>query len=282
MDWLKCNICFSIYNDSILRPRSLSCGHTFCERCLNSTIKSETLTCPQCRKIHEMNSALDLPINFTLEGLLKSLTHSLQNENEGARSNEGKSDADEKIENLGRLKSSLEQERRLDRLQTSAGICYEHPGKECLFRCSSHKCWVCEWCIDNEKGEHPHEKCRIMAFDEEIEDRRVEQKRSLDDGEISCEVTLSVIDDKLSDLCDARGRHIHLVYTLQLLVAQHRKEEKNLQNQIASLEKNIVKGKDVKQRLLEVESTVSSAATLDESNAARDMVDNKNTEARNW
>jgi hypothetical protein len=36
---MECPICFEIYDDKIRVPRNLSCGHTYCELCLEKTIE---------------------------------------------------------------------------------------------------------------------------------------------------------------------------------------------------------------------------------------------------
>ncbi|CAL4113269.1 unnamed protein product, partial [Meganyctiphanes norvegica] len=288
MEWLKCTICFNTYNESYRRPHSLTCGHSFCERCLNNTIQNDTLTCPQCRKIHEIKSAMDLPINFPLEGLLKTLNTCSQDERKEAISSpiERECNINGKSETHSSLKSLLEQqERSLSEqkklLKISAGMCIEHPSKECMFRCSLHLCWVCEECIE-EQGDHPKHKCKITSFKEEIEARRQEHKMSLEDEGKTCDETLIVIEKHISYLRDKKERHTSLVNILQDLVKTHKNEEENLQIEITSFKKNIEKGKSVKQMLLDDEATIMNAATLDESNAVRARMKKKKAEARHW
>ncbi|CAL4101170.1 unnamed protein product, partial [Meganyctiphanes norvegica] len=287
-DWLKCNICFNNYNESSLRPRSLNCGHTFCEICLKNTIQNGTITCPQCRKIQAISSASDIPINFTVEGLLKSLSTCSEDISKGAISNptEVESNSNGKCETQDNMKSLLEQqEKSLSAqkgiLKRSAGMCNEHPSKECMFRCFFHKCWVCEQCIE-ELGDHSKQRCNIISFNEEIQARRQENKKILEDEGKSSEETLSMIERHISYLRDERERHISLVNTLQELANMHKKEEKNLEYEISSFQKIIEKGKNLKKKLLDDEAIILKAVTLDESNAARDIVKHKEAEARNW
>ena len=47
IDFLTCVICQNVYN----RPSRISCGHTFCEACIDSWLKSpQNINCPMCRK----------------------------------------------------------------------------------------------------------------------------------------------------------------------------------------------------------------------------------------
>ena len=43
-DHLICNVCFS----PIYIPRLLTCGHVFCQSCIQSTINHNGRKCPQC------------------------------------------------------------------------------------------------------------------------------------------------------------------------------------------------------------------------------------------
>ena len=48
---LECLVCREVYDDQNLCPRMLSCGHSFCTRCLNRlfTEKRDQFCCPTCR-----------------------------------------------------------------------------------------------------------------------------------------------------------------------------------------------------------------------------------------
>ena len=45
----ECSICFEGYNDEDKSPRLLSCGHSFCSRCLERLLRGNTIDCPKCR-----------------------------------------------------------------------------------------------------------------------------------------------------------------------------------------------------------------------------------------
>ncbi|KAG7159292.1 Peptidyl-prolyl cis-trans isomerase cyp11-like [Homarus americanus] len=71
-DLLECKVCFNKFTDN-LRPRSLSCGHTFCTSCINQALKNESPCCPKCRFKLTATSATEFPINYMAEAFLKSL-----------------------------------------------------------------------------------------------------------------------------------------------------------------------------------------------------------------
>ena len=45
----ECSICLEGYNDKEKCPRMLSCGHSFCSRCLERLLRGNTINCPKCR-----------------------------------------------------------------------------------------------------------------------------------------------------------------------------------------------------------------------------------------
>jgi len=61
---MECPVCAEIYAERLRRPRSLLCGHTFCEACLHKQFDRQRFLCPTCRAVTPMNSISDLPINF--------------------------------------------------------------------------------------------------------------------------------------------------------------------------------------------------------------------------
>ena len=48
---MNCNICFENYNDSTVKPFSITpCGHTFCEKCLDNLLAYANISQPKCPK----------------------------------------------------------------------------------------------------------------------------------------------------------------------------------------------------------------------------------------
>ncbi|CAL4184405.1 unnamed protein product, partial [Meganyctiphanes norvegica] len=72
MDENECIVCFSIYDDKERRPRFMPCGHTLCSSCLEKAISDNSKMCPKCRRKYQASSMNDLPVNFSLMGLVTS------------------------------------------------------------------------------------------------------------------------------------------------------------------------------------------------------------------
>jgi hypothetical protein len=59
---MNCQICLEAYNIANRLPKNLSCGHTFCDRCLKKIGSSYDIECPKCRKKSKNN----LPICYAI------------------------------------------------------------------------------------------------------------------------------------------------------------------------------------------------------------------------
>ena len=63
----ECSICFEHYNDQNKCPRMLSCGHSFCQICLERLLHGNTIDCPKCRNPVAVPSGVHgLSKNFAL------------------------------------------------------------------------------------------------------------------------------------------------------------------------------------------------------------------------
>ncbi|XP_069180544.1 tripartite motif-containing protein 5-like isoform X3 [Procambarus clarkii] len=69
----ECSVCFNNYDDTLLRPRTLPCGHTFCSQCIDNAIKNGQLNCPSCRAQHTATAATQFPINYGMEAFIRKL-----------------------------------------------------------------------------------------------------------------------------------------------------------------------------------------------------------------
>nr|XP_045610524.1 tripartite motif-containing protein 59-like [Procambarus clarkii] len=69
----ECSLCFNNYEDNLLRPRTLPCGHTFCSQCIDNAIKNGQLTCPRCHAQHAATAATQFSINYGMEALIRKL-----------------------------------------------------------------------------------------------------------------------------------------------------------------------------------------------------------------
>ncbi|XP_053634925.1 osteoclast-stimulating factor 1 isoform X3 [Cherax quadricarinatus] len=69
----ECQVCLECYNNNERRPRSLSCGHTFCTKCINETLIRGSLRCPFCRSEHTptVTVASDVPVNFIVDSIIQ-------------------------------------------------------------------------------------------------------------------------------------------------------------------------------------------------------------------
>ena len=60
---------YSVTDDE-KRVRSLGCGHSMCTSCLQRMHQRNTVTCPQCRYVHNADSVDRIPICFALEAII--------------------------------------------------------------------------------------------------------------------------------------------------------------------------------------------------------------------
>ena len=69
-DIATCGVCLE--DMKTLKPRLLSCHHSFCESCMQHLVKSEKITCPTCRTVTKVsdNDVSKLSINFFLLQIL--------------------------------------------------------------------------------------------------------------------------------------------------------------------------------------------------------------------
>lgn len=135
MEETECIVCFSEYDEKEHRPRSLACGHTLCTECVEKGIREVNKACPKCRKAYSASNVNDVPINFTLEGVMKLL----------------------KI-----FKSAK---------GSDVPECAEHQ-LPVSNRCTMHKCWVCQSCLNED---HPLATCKIITVSEELNAKKTTQ-----------------------------------------------------------------------------------------------------------
>lgn len=67
-----CDVCLNAFDNSVQRPRTLPCGHTFCGLCINTLSRGGQITCPSCRARHTVPMGGQFPINYTLESVVKT------------------------------------------------------------------------------------------------------------------------------------------------------------------------------------------------------------------
>jgi len=76
-DVLECSLCLDMY----MKPKYLSCHHSFCEQCLVAYVESNNirpggdLVCPECRQVSKLpvKGVKGLPVDFNMNKLLEKL-----------------------------------------------------------------------------------------------------------------------------------------------------------------------------------------------------------------
>lgn len=102
-----CPVCFTPFDNTERRPRTLPCGHTFCTLCINEVEKRNRVQCPTCRVKHRVPRAGQFPISYTIEAVIERLrgaTHDCPPDEAGTSSQEGAA-------GLGRAEDSLLQDK---------------------------------------------------------------------------------------------------------------------------------------------------------------------------
>ena len=61
----ECPICNNPYSE-LQKPKSIPCGHTLCEPCINSLVKNNSIQCSICLKSFENINSINLPIIYQL------------------------------------------------------------------------------------------------------------------------------------------------------------------------------------------------------------------------
>ena len=78
---LSCPVCYEYLDD----PKILTCGHTFCKKCLGDIYRSELsrqLPCPMCRHVTPVpeGDISKLPTNITVKSLVEDLKSATQSD----------------------------------------------------------------------------------------------------------------------------------------------------------------------------------------------------------
>lgn len=155
MEEYECMVCFSHYDDDKHRPRCMPCGHTMCSKCLEKAIKEDSKMCPKCRRHFLASNLNDLPVNFSLESLVKLMNIQKCTQSEIVK------------ESVEHQLPVNQRPSEVDKLPE----CVEHQ-LPLSSRCSTHKSWICESCINEE---HSPQSCKIITITEELNIKKSRQ-----------------------------------------------------------------------------------------------------------
>ena len=73
---LTCQVCMERFNDTDKKPLFVSCGHTFCSKCLRFIYRKPNLKCPLDKKESKYESFNIVPTNYSVLGCLNTYLQS--------------------------------------------------------------------------------------------------------------------------------------------------------------------------------------------------------------
>lgn len=68
-----CPVCFTGFDDTVHRPRTLPCGHTVCTLCVDLLKIQNRVACPECRASHAVPYGGHFPVCYTVEALIRRM-----------------------------------------------------------------------------------------------------------------------------------------------------------------------------------------------------------------
>ena len=66
-------MCLTVFDDTLRRPRTLPCGHSFCTCCIGALKEQGEVTCPTCGLSHVVPEAGQFPVCYAIESLVERL-----------------------------------------------------------------------------------------------------------------------------------------------------------------------------------------------------------------
>ena len=116
---LTCKVCMERYNDADKKPLFLTCGHTFCSRCLRLIFKRAALKCPLDKQTSKYETFVSIPTNFSVLNCIHS-------------------------QDLNKKNGCVVTDKK----------CKNHPSESLKFYCKSHDALICQNCmIESHLGE---------------------------------------------------------------------------------------------------------------------------------
>ena len=69
---LSCKVCMERMNNSDRKPLFLSCGHTFCSKCLRLMYHKPNIKCPMDKNQQKYDNFEKIPVNFSILQFLEA------------------------------------------------------------------------------------------------------------------------------------------------------------------------------------------------------------------
>ena len=156
-DYLTCSICWNVFTD----PKMLSCGHSFCSKCLYDYIKSvskskarDGFDCPICRFTYQIDSNPEDVVNsFSPDVTSIKILQAI-----GLDGTRLKTVAEKTKESLAKENEPLEEGKYYR-------TCKTHSGKRLEVYCSNHDVVVCPECAWRD---HRGAECECSSAQEVI------------------------------------------------------------------------------------------------------------------
>ncbi|CAL4130306.1 unnamed protein product, partial [Meganyctiphanes norvegica] len=158
---LECEICHQAVDEGARCPRVLGCGHSLCTACIAALIQITSLTCPCCRKVFQVASVEQLPVNFGMTKILRALKDC----RDGILTNNNA---------IGSVGSS-----EVSAKQLYNGNCDLH-NSPIEFRCLTCELWMCDICVDKVHENGPD--CQVIESVEALsrmKEEHVEESKGL-------------------------------------------------------------------------------------------------------
>lgn len=138
-DFCSCDICFFEFGARKKYPRILSCGHTFCQGCIQRLIDNRS-DCPNCNIDINYTSVEDIPINYLIKGM-----------------------SDRLRERKNLIKNVTKTARRKGSSVNAEELCNLHAlGKQ--LKCLSCSLLLCPTCIELD-----HQNCNVVEAMDELQ-----------------------------------------------------------------------------------------------------------------
>lgn len=203
---LECEVCFQSFNEDDRQPRALPCGHSLCTVCINNGITKEEYKCPSCRNVHSVSAVTDIPINFSLLNVVRTVAA------------EGKL-----YVAATRKKQKLAKEP-----QIHAGLCPDHQSHN-LFWCSTCSRWVCQVCT---VSDHSSGTCSVIPINKAFPQMKETDLKLLNECEGISSMNIGCLNsyrEKVNTCCEKQKDQrtaLHVLIQRQQKVGHNLKKEK--------------------------------------------------------